>query len=166
MPKSPNIQARINAISKELANGVSPRQFIPKITKKYGVSVETVSKDIRKAKQAAHEAQQLKEKAEAEALFEATKEAEKRRIMAADERKEYLTKIITGEIEVPYTEVKWDQKAKKFVTIKFVELAGHTARISAISELNKMDGSYAPLKQAIVDDNGKAIKEFKVTLNL
>ncbi|HEY9363461.1 MAG TPA: hypothetical protein VIQ00_09385, partial [Chitinophagaceae bacterium] len=76
-------------------------------------------------------------------------EARKKAIMTADERKEYLTKIVNGEIEVPYTEVKWDKKQNKFVTIKFVELANHAARINAIAELNKMEGDYAPTKSDV-----------------
>jgi len=79
--------------------------------------------------------------------------------MTADERKEYLTKIVNGEVEVPYTEVKWDANTKKFVTIKFIELAGHTARISAISELNKMEGDYAPTKIANTDKDGNDVKQ-------
>ncbi len=80
--------------------------------------------------------------------------------MSADERKEYLTKIITGEIEIPYKEVKWDHDQKKFVKVDFIELSNHNARIAAIAELNKMDGSYAPNKMAITDTDGKDVKQF------
>ena len=60
--------------------------------------------------------------------------------MTADERKELLTKLITGEI-----------KAKRPFVIggkimEYPEEPTHRDRISAIAELNKMDGAYAPTK--------------------
>ena len=90
-------------------------------------------------------------------------ESRKLAIMTANERKKYLTKIILGEIEVPYKEIKWDANQKKFVTISFVELASHPTRIAAIAELNKMEGDYAPTR-APVDENGEAVKQVMVIM--
>lgn len=86
--------------------------------------------------------------------IEVGKEIKKRKIklMSAIQRKVYLEKIATGKIKIPYTEVKWNPKLNKFETIKFKELAPHTARISAIAELNKMSGDYAPSKSILTLD--------------
>lgn len=152
--KSQTTQARIADVAKELVNGKDRAYILSKYAKKWQCSPRSLDRYIASAQQEAKEVQELKKKAEADALYETTKDAEKRRIMTVEERKEYLTKIINGEIDIPYTDVKWDQKQKKFVTIKFSELSSHPARISAIAELNKMDGSYAPTKIAQTDSTG------------
>ena len=88
-------------------------------------------------------------------------EARKKAIMTADERKEYLTKIIQGKIKVPYTEIKYNSGMQAFETFELVELASHTARINAIAELNKMEGDYAPTKMEHTGPGGSDL--FKMT---
>ena len=81
-------------------------------------------------------------------------EARKKAIMTADERKEYLTKLINGEI-----------KAKRPFVIggkimEYPEEPTHSDRIKAIAELNKMDGDYAPVKSNVVISKvGKEVEE-------
>ncbi len=85
---------------------------------------------------------------QAQAEHEVAKEVKalKTKILTAIERKELLTQIAKGDIEIPTKEAKWDSVQGKFVMIPAAELPDHAARIRAIAELNKMDGSYQPTK--------------------
>lgn len=142
----PNEQAQIDFIAECLNNGEQRKDILAKFHKKWqSVKVRTFDTRLKAATKASQAQQQrIKDLAEGQVAKEV--EALKGKIMSAIERQDYLTKIVNGEIEIPYTEVKWDTNQKKFVTIKFVELAPHTARISAIAELNKMGGDYAATK--------------------
>lgn len=157
MPK-PSKQIIIDAIIKEIEQGKSKSKVLAKIGNKWRIAPRTYDRYWKTANDQYTIKQQVIKKELAEVDKQAAVEARKKAIMTADERKEYLTKIINGEIEVPYTEVKWDTNAKKFVTIKFIELAGHSARINAIAELNKMEGDYAPTKIANTDKDGNDVK--------
>lgn len=144
MSDSVNIQARIKAIAKCLENGESPRVFIPKITKKYNVSRETVNKDIRKAKEAAQTGQKLKEAAEADALYEHAKEAEKRRLLTRDEKREVLAKIVCGELLVEKVLSTRDG------IIKIKAKPDHSDIMKAIDLDAKMEGDYAAEKKDVM----------------
>jgi hypothetical protein len=61
-------------------------------------------------------------------------------ILTAHERMAELTKIAKGEIKLPSMQVRWDPSQNKFVTIPFNALPSAAARVSAIAELNRMDG--------------------------
>ena len=135
--------AQIEFIKDCLRNGEQRGKVLAKFVKKWQkVGTRTFDRRLKAAQKAVAEEQaRIQHLAEGEVAKEV--EARKSKIMTAIERQEYLTKIISGEVEIPYKEIKWDSEQKKFVTISFVELAPHTARISAIAELNKMDGSYS-----------------------
>lgn len=144
----PAEQLQVNFISDLLRKGEERKTILPKFTAIYHKSEKTFNTRLNIATKAVQaEQKRIQELAEGNVAKQV--EALESKIMSVIERKDYLTKIITGEIEIPYTEVKWDTKQKKFVTIKFVELSPHTARISAIAELNKMGGDYAPSKTDI-----------------
>ena len=145
MPK-PTKQIVIDAIIKEIEQGKTKTKILAKFGAKWRIAPRTYDRYWKTANEQHTAKQEAIKKELAEIDKQAAIEARKKAIMTADERKEYLTKIVNGEIEVPYTEVKWDKKQNKFVTIKFVELANHAARINAIAELNKMEGDYAPTK--------------------
>ena len=144
----PTKQIIIDAIIKEIEQGTDRGKVIAKYCKKFQKSARTVDTYWK----IANEQHIIKQRAIKEELSRIDKgaaiEARKKAIMTAEERKEYLTQIIKGEIEVPYTEVKYNPGIKSFETIQFVELASHTARINAIAELNKMEGDHAPTKVA------------------
>jgi hypothetical protein len=67
-------------------------------------------------------------------------------LMAAYERKALLASIARGEIEITSKKPCWDNLQKKFVMVPILETPDHQSRIRAISELNRMEGSYAPDK--------------------
>ena len=71
-----------------------------------------------------------------------TKEVEGRKleIMSIAERVDYLVKTLKGEITTP---IPITQNGK---IVEYKLQPSHRDRLSAIAELNKMDGSYAPTK--------------------
>ena len=145
MPK-PTKQIVIDAIIKGIEISKDRGKLLATIGKKWQLSQRTFDRYWKTAQEQHIIKQQAIKTIIAEVDKEAAIDARKKAIMTAGERKEYLTKIILGEIEVPYTEVKYNAGAKVFETFEFMELASHTARINAIAELNKMEGDYAPTK--------------------
>ena len=72
------------------------------------------------------------------------------------ERLTILSNIANGTTKVETKVPKWDTDQKKYVLVNIDELPNFTQRISAISEINKMDGGYAPVKTAFTDAEGNA----------
>jgi hypothetical protein len=142
----PARQVIIDFIIHCLKNGEQRGKILVKAGKKWGTSKSAFDRFLKIAKEQHSIAAEAIKKELVAIDTAAAIEARKRDILTAEERKEYLTKIVKGEIEVPYKEAKWDQITKKFVTLSFIELPNHTARINAIAELNKMEGDYAPTK--------------------
>ncbi len=142
----PNEQAQIEFIKGLLRQGGKRDAILSKFVKKWQKeSTRTFDRRLKVA-QADVQEEQKRIQTQAEGNVAKKVEALESKIMSAVERKIYLTKIATGEIEIPYKEGKWDSEQRKFVMLPYVELSGHQARIAAIAELNKMDGSYAPAK--------------------
>jgi hypothetical protein len=156
MPK-PAKQIIIDGIVKGIEIGKDRGKLLATIGKKWQLSQRTFDRYWKIAQQQHLAKQQTIKEEIAKIDKDAAIEARKKAIMTADERKEYLTQIIKGEIEVPYTEVKYNPGIKSFETIQFVELASHTARINAIAELNKMEGDYAPTKVAKTNVAGEDV---------
>ncbi len=75
-------------------------------------------------------------------------------IADAAERMTLLTKIMRGELKVKSDKFFFDSKNSEVVAQPVDEIPDHGAIIKAITELNKMDGSYAPTKSEV-----KEIKE-------
>ena len=144
MPK-PDKQILIDAIIKGIEQGKDRGKLLATIAKKWQISNRTFDRHWKTAnEQHLVKQQAIKEKLTAIDTAAAI-EARKKAIMTADERKELLTKLITGEI-----------KAKRPFVIggkimEYPEEPTHRDRISAIAELNKMDGAYAPLPKQQVD---------------
>lgn len=160
MPKASK-QIIIDAIIREIEQGATRSKVIAKYCKKFQRSARTIDTYWKSANEQ-HIAKQRVIKEELVKIDKtAAIESRKKEIMTTEERKKYLTDLILGKVTIPYKEVKWNPKTKKFTTIKFVELASHTARISAISELNKMEGDYAPTKVAQTDSKGDDLKDIK-----
>lgn len=142
MPKQSK-QVIIDAIIKGIEQGKSRAQLLGTIGKKWEISRTTFDRHWKTA----NEQHVIKRDSIKEQLvkvdIEAAIEARKKAIMTADERKEYLTKIINGEAKV---------KKPFVVSGKIMEYPAEpdaSDRIRAIAELNKMDGEYAPEKREI-----------------
>lgn len=142
MPK-PSKQVIIDAIIKEIETGTERGKVVAKFCKKFQKSTRTID-TYWKIANVQHTAKQQAIKKELDEVDkQAAIEARKKAIMTANERKELLTKLINGEI-----------KAKRPFVIggkimEYPEEPTHRDRISAIAELNKMDGDYAPTKSDV-----------------
>lgn len=146
MSKGTNIEARINAMSKDIADGMTRADILRKYAKRWRIAPRSIDRYMNKARQKAQEMLLLKQKAEEDAAYEAAKEAEKRRILSREERMEILSKIALGEMAVPDEDFKWNGKKGKFDKIKRNLLPNHEVIKSAINELNRMDGNHAPVE--------------------
>jgi hypothetical protein len=157
-----NNETIIQAILAELRKGSDRAKILSIIVKKWQKSERTIDRMLKIAS-GMHQEQQNKLNQELAAVRLAEETAAlKRDILTANERKELLTRIARGEVEIPTKEAKFDHEQKKFVMISFIELPNHNSRISAIAELNKMDGEYMPVKYAKTDPSGKSIPQAPV----
>lgn len=84
-------------------------------------------------------------------------ESRKKAILSADERKEYLTKIITAKIDLKkignmHAPI-WEKEdgTKEIIDVQ--------DKLKALAELNKMEGDYAPTKVAQTDSHGNDITQ-------
>lgn len=148
----PQKQIQVDFIISCLEKGEQRGGILVKAGKKWGISKSAFDRLLKIAKDQhfiKHGA--IKKKLE-EVDTEAAIEARKKAIMTSDERKEYLTKIITGEIKVT-RQIIIGGKLKQCP-----EYPSHRDRISAISELNKMCGDHAPAKMAMTDTKGNDVK--------
>ena len=103
---------------------------------KWRISSRTFDRYWKKANEAYSEAQkQIKESVIKDDTIKAL-EAEKRAIMTAMERKEYLTKIVKGEILIPDVELKYDSQNGYWAEKKVMRMANHQVRIKCISSDN------------------------------
>lgn len=139
MPK-PSKQIIVDAIVKLIENGSSYTKVMAVNGRKWQMPERTFNRYWKTANEQ-HVARKEKLNKKVEALdTEMALESRKRAIMSADERKEYLSALISGDI-----------KAKRPFVIggkimEYPEEPNHSDRIRAIAELNKMDGSYMPAK--------------------
>lgn len=155
----PNNQIKIDFIIACLKKGEERGNILVKAGKKWGTSKSAFDRMLRIAKdQYGKKADLIKKELEVVELAAAI-ETRKKAIISEDERKELLTSIAKGEVEIPTKEAKWDSKQGKFVILSKIELSSHSARISAIAELNKMEGVYFadknPTSPITININGK-----------
>lgn len=151
MAKSQN-STHVEFIKNLLRKGGKRVDILAKFGKKWqNVSTRTFDRRLKEA-EALFQAEQASIQAQAEQDVAKTIEVRKIEIMSAIERKEILTQIARGEI--PLKKALVIDK-----NIEFIEVVpDYTDRKNAIAELNKMDGSYAPTKQAITDIQGNDAK--------
>lgn len=146
-------QIIIDAIIKEIEQGKTYTKVMAVNGRKWQMPERTFNRYWKTANEQHIVKQQEIKKELAEVDKQAAIEARKKAIMTANERKELLTKLINGEI-----------KAKRPFVIggkimEYPEEPTHRDRISAIAELNKMEGDYAPTKIAQTDKHGNDIKQ-------
>ncbi len=133
----PNKQVIINEITPHIAAGNGRGNVMAIIAPKWQISDRTFSRYWKIAITQHQQLQGLASMA-ADAIYIAAKEgAAKELVMSKAERLHILSKIARGE-DHP-------------VTVLIIE------RIKAISELNKMEGDYAPAKVAQTDKDGNNI---------
>ena len=153
MAKASN-QIIIDYLAEQIRLAKTRAAVLGKTTKKWGISRTTFDRLWKIANQQHIELQEKAKAAADKVYIAATEKAAEKAIMSKLERQEVLTQIARGEIPL--------QKAMVVDgMIQFIEVAPDWMdRKSAIAELNKMDGDYAPAKQQIqINKLGKELSE-------
>jgi len=136
----PSKQVIIDYIVSCLNLGEQRGNILVKVGKKWGTSKSAFDRLLKIAKeQHTIKRQKINDAIESDTTIKEL-EAVKSNIMSAIERKEYLTKVLNGEVKV---------KKPFVVSGKIMEYPSepdHADRLKALAELNKMDGGYAPQK--------------------
>ena len=146
-----NKQVIIDAIVKYIEKGKGFGTVLKLIGTKWDLSRTTFSRYWKIANQYHISAQNLLRAAKAALDIENAINERKNDIADVLERKEILTKIARGQIPL---------KKAMIVdgAIEYIEVVPDwTDRRNAISELNKMEGDYAPTKVAQTDSTGKDV---------
>lgn len=144
-------QIQIDFIISCIKKGESRAEILVKVGNKWGTSKSAFDRLLKIAKEQHAIAQQVI-KAELEKLEkQAAINARKKEIMTSEERKMVLTKIANGRLKLTRWWIGKDYQVSKQV------VPNYTERISAIAELNKMEGDYAPIKTALTDKDGEDI---------
>lgn len=157
MGKSHNI-TQIEFVKNCLRKGEKRNAILGKFGKKWGnVSRTTFDRRLDAAKiELLDEHKAFQAKVEVEVAKEV--EVRKLDIMDAMERKAILTQIARGEI--PLKKVIVVDKAIEEIEV----VPDWMDRKLAIAELNKMEGDYAPIKQASTNPDGTPIDQPKVVM--
>lgn len=147
--------AQVDFIQDCLREGQKRKAILAKFVKKWqDTSPRTFDRRLKQAEGQLHE-EQRRVKAMAEHDVEIEAGELKSKIIDSLQRQHILSQIATGQIKIPNTKFFFDGKAGEVVSEEIEELPDHAARIKAIAELNKMDGSYAPAKQELDIKNSK-----------
>lgn len=158
MPK-PGLPVQIEFIKKHLREGGKRIDILAKYVKKWPtVSERTFSRRLKEAQDELQDEKQAIKDKTAELVAKEVK-ARKLDIMDAMERKAILTKMARGKIYL----------YKPIVVKNEIQLVkavpDYNDRKSAIAELNRMDGDYAPAKISQTNPDGTEIEQ-KTTMSL
>lgn len=149
-------QAFVNILVPAILNGTKRKDALATYAENWQMPTRTFDRYWTIAnKEATQKLKEIDDKVQ-EGTITKTIEVHNDAVMTAQERREYLTQLIRGEIKFERTEVKWDPKTEKYVTIPIKESASAPARIASIMELNRMGGDHAPKKIAHVDPPEKS----------
>jgi hypothetical protein len=127
----------VDFLVKEIEKGKLRGEVLSKFVKKWQISDRSFDRYWKIANTKQHERQEMASKAADAAYIKAKEDAAISAVMSSQERKEYLTKIVNGDV-----------KFKKPFVIrgKIMEYPSEpdaSDRLKAIAELNKMEGDYA-----------------------
>lgn len=147
----PNKQNIITEIISELEKGCERINVLATIGKNWQLSTRTFDRLWKEANEKHKETQEQAQKAIAEQSIAATIERHNEAIISKEKRMEILSNMALGQMQV----LKPMSVAGEIVEV-FVR-PDYNDRKNAISELNKMDGSYAPIKQAPTDADGNTL---------
>lgn len=156
----PEKQVIINAIIKEIELGKARGYVLARISKKWQLSTRVFDRLWKTANEQQHERQQKAKEAADAAYISASADAAKKAVMSSQERKELLTKIAKGTL---LTKAPNPKNPKQLIDVPVI--IETTERIKAISELNKMEGDYAPTKVAQTTTDGKDLDLSKLPIS-
>ncbi len=143
-------QKAISEIVKGLRKGLATEDIISGIVSKSQITERTLYRHLKEAKAIHFKEQQEIERLAREQILEAKKEELKSEILSIQQRKEFLTKLITAKTRVT-------QFGKATIeTLENddgrLEVITNDIKIRALQELNKMDGAYAPTKSEVLSN--------------
>ena len=135
-------QKAISEIVKGLRKGYSRDVIFATIRKNSQIGVRTLDTYLPEAQELHFKEQQEIERLAREQLLQTKKEELKSEILSIQQRKEFLTKLITAKTKVT-------QFGKATIeTLENddgrLEVVTNDIKIKALQELNKMDGAYTP----------------------
>ena len=149
----------IDSIILHVEKGKGFSEVLALIGRKWSISGTTFKRYWKIANEQHSERQQAIKEAKSLVDIEAAINTRKGQVADVLERKEILTQIMRGDI--PLTKPMIVNGAVEMIPV----IPDWTDRRNAISELNKMDGSYAPAKVANTDVEGKDIDLTKLPVN-
>ena len=135
-------QKAISEIVKGLRKGLATEDILALICTNFHLTRRSFFNYLEEAQETHFKEQQEIERLAREQLLQTKKEELKSEIISIQERKEYLTKVVTAKtdlVQVGKTTVeilKHDDGRREIIT--------NDIRIRALQELNKMDGAYTP----------------------
>lgn len=147
MPK-PSKQIIIDAIIKEIEQGKTKSKILAKFGAKWRIAPRTYDRYWKTANEQHTAKQEAIKKELAEIDKQAAIEARKKAIMTADERKEWLSALITKKTKVmkvggsPQMVYEYLDENGKLQS----EILSTDTKLKALAELNKMEGDYAATK--------------------
>ena len=170
MNQSPQIQSRINQLAKELANGKERGELLVKFGKKWSISKSAFDRHLKKAKVIAKELSEKANKAASDTLVSETVEAVRQglkskfeRVMILQNQCEKIEQELEANVSTDYVLVSGKlQKVVKEISVTDRAYLRKTLK-DLQAEISKIEGDYAPTKNAFTDATGNDIK---VTLNL
>jgi hypothetical protein len=148
---------KVEFIALLLDQGQTRKEIMAKYAKRWQSSSSTFDRVLKKANLLNDKKHIIASKIADEQYISLTKDKAIEAIMCSMQRKEYLTKLIKGEIKIPTKRSYYNPVSKSFETETVSVEADANARIKAIAELNKMEGDYAPTKLANTDSKGNDI---------
>lgn len=152
MPKS-NKQVLVDFIVELLEKGDETENICAVFCTKFHLTDRTFYNHLKIAQQQHADKQAVLKKELAAVDKQAAIEARKKHIMTSQERKMILTKIAEGKLKLKKWWIGKDYEISKTVVPDYMD------RKNAISELNRMDGSYAPMKLAQTTKDGVDIQQ-------
>jgi len=138
---SPQINARIQAIAKDLASGKDRAYILGKYGKKWGISRTSIDRYIEKAKVEAKNLTEIAQNATAQAVADTSKESIINGVKTKNERIIILQNEIEKSIEDLYPDLKAKGRKKKLTVFEKVALRKVIKDLQ--SEISKIEGDYA-----------------------
>ena len=154
-------QKAISEIVKGLRKGLATETILSGIVSKSQITERTLYRYLEEAKETHSKEQQEIERLAREQLLQTKKEELKSEILSIQQRKEFLTKLITAKTRVT-------QFGKATIETfenddERLEIVTNDIKIRALQELNKMDGAYTPTQFEDVTERKPLHEIFKFT---
>ena len=137
-------QKAISEIVKGLRKGYSREDILAGIGVKWQIATRTFDRYFPEAQESHSKEQQEIERLAREQLLQTKKEELKSEILSIQQRKEFLTKLITAKTRVTQFGKATIETFQDNEDDDRLEIITNDIKIKALQELNKMDGAYTP----------------------